>query len=250
MGRVGLAGGVAFRQRSRKTAEKPTNLLNAVDQFADVRLLKVNESGRNQDLGLQLLKRSSGDCDEMQKVTSRPSCLSFRDVRGNRNRRSSNLGCQTEELFRRKPVSDLVDPMHEIHGLLPDDKLLVQTNRQRTDLLSFFTLSSHSPLATRHSPLATRHSPLATRHSPLATRHSPLATRHSPLATRHSPLATRHSPLKVPSYAATAGTTTILSRSSMMSSAWTFSAWPSKLRIRRCRSAACAVARRSSRATW
>ena len=37
--------------------------------------------------------------------------------------------------------------------------------------------------------------------------------------------------------AATAGVSTVLRMSSMMSSAWMFSAWPSKLRIRRCRSA-------------
>ena len=54
-------------------------------------------------------------------------------------------------------------------------------------------------------------------------------------------------PLKPP----TAAVLRPISRmSSMMSSAWMFSAWPSKLRIRRCRRAGWAQARRSSRATW
>ena len=124
-------------------------LVDSLEKFNFIMLGNMIQPVRNDNLSLDLLKRSPGDRKVPHEISSRVPALPSAMLDGIETAARLKLVGQAEEFFLWERFCYLVDPHHQVHRRLPGYQLLVMPEP---------LFSSLAPvLLTRHSPLATRH---------------------------------------------------------------------------------------------
>ena len=108
-----------------KTVQQTTNRITQRCQSIKLALRQKSKALCDLQTSLQFAMRPDCDAKVIQVCTGRASAMALRDVRGNRDCRTTQLGCNPVELGWRERARRPIAALDQVHSLLPRFQILV-----------------------------------------------------------------------------------------------------------------------------
>ena len=105
-----------------------TNAIRSLDWPVDCSTIEVSYQTKRLEQCLQLSERPFSDYEEPTKITMRPPCKTFGDIRGDRYHGPTQLRTDSVALRRRQLCGKAIDLDEERHAFLPHDQIAMTSS--------------------------------------------------------------------------------------------------------------------------